>query len=176
MTSTTPDGNDWLNKLSGFPGNAVLGLARSGGGRDAGNLLYLAWTGAIGNGFKQPQVQWVALDVNDNFSLVSQQQVWNPGYAYAYPAFAVNSQNQIGMSLEWGGGGNYENHVAGFWGDYVVYQTTDSSIGTTRFGDYVSIRQHTADATKFDAFGYGLNKSSPPGSTVVDVHYIVFSR
>jgi hypothetical protein len=113
-------------------------------------------------------VQWIALD--------SQQQVWNSGYAFAYPAFAVNTQNAIGMSLEWGGGGNYENHVAGFWGDYVVYETTNSNIGTACFGDYVTIRQNTSDPTKFDAFGYGLNKTSPPGGTNVDVHYIVFSR
>ena len=178
MTSTTPDGQDWLNKLSGFPGNAVTGLARSlsAGDNKRTNLLYFAWTGAIGNGFKQPQVQWIILDRNNNFSLVSQQQVWNPGYAFAYPAFAVNTQNAIGMSLEWGGGGNYENHVAGFWGDFVVYETTNSSIGTTRFGDYVTIRQNTANPTKFDAFGYGLNKTSPPGGTTVDVHYIIFSR
>jgi hypothetical protein len=178
MTSTTPDGQDWLNKLSGFPGNAVLGLARSSGTGDNQrvNQIYLAWTGAIGNGFKQPQVQWITLDRNNNFALINQQQVWNPGYAYTYPAFAVNSQNAIGMSLEWGGGGNYENHVAGFWGDYVVYATTSSNIGTTRFGDYVTIRQNSADTTKFDAFGYGLNKTSPPGGTTVDVHYILFSR
>ena len=180
MTSTTPDSQDWLNKLSGFPGNAVLGLARSApagrNGKESGNLLYFAWTGAIGNGFPQAQVQWITLDRNNNFALVSQQQVWNPGYAYAYPAFAVNTNNEIGMSLEWGGGGNYENHVAGFWGDYVVYETTNSSIGTTRFGDYVTIRQNTADPTKFDAFGYGLDATSPPGGTTVDVHYIVFSR
>jgi hypothetical protein len=178
MTSTTPDSQDWLNKLSGFPGNAVTGLARSSAAGDnrRTNQLYLAWTGAVGNGFKQPQVQWIALDRNNNFSLVSQQQIWNPAYAYAYPAFAVNTQNAIGMSLEWGGGGNYENHVAGFWGDYVVYETTNSNIGATRFGDYVTIRQNTADPTKFDAFGYGLDKTSPPGGTNVDVHYIIFSR
>lgn len=144
MTSTTPDNRDWLNKLSGFPGNAVLGLARSATGSDnkRANQLYLAWTGAVGSGFKQPQVQWIAL----------------------------------GMSLEWGGGGNYENHVAGFWGDFVVYQTTNSNVGTARFGDYVTIRQNTADPKKFDAFGYGLNQSTPPGNPISDVHYIVFSR
>ena len=178
MTSTTPDNQDWLTKLSNFPGNAVLGLARSSAAGDnkRTNQLYLAWTGAIGNGFKQPQVQWISLDINNNFALVSQQQVWNSGYAYTYPAFAVNSQNALGMSLEWGGGGNYENHVAGFWGDYVVYQTTNSNIGTQRFGDYVTIRQNTANPAKFDAFGYGLDKSTPPGSSVSDVHYIIFSR
>ncbi|MGC1366877.1 MAG: hypothetical protein WA829_14365 [Candidatus Acidiferrum sp.] len=178
MTSVTPDSQDWLAKLSGFPGNAVLGLVRSSAGGDNKrvNQIFLAWTGAIGNGFKQPQVQWITLDRNNNFALVNQQQVWNPGYAYAYPAFAVNTNNEIGMSLEWGGGGNYENHVAGFWGDFVVYATTSSNIGTTRFGDYVTIRQNSADATKFDAFGYGLDKTTPPGGTTVDVHYIIFSR
>jgi len=102
--------------------------------------------------------------------------VWNPNYAYGYPAFGVNSNNQLGMSLEWGGGGNYENHVAGFWGDYVVYATTNSSVGSVRFGDYVSIRQNTADTTKFDAFGYGVDQSSPPGNPTSDVHYVVFGR
>jgi hypothetical protein len=191
MTSTTPDNQDWLLYNSsypavgttpahgGFPGNAVIGLARSVAQRDsnAGNLLYFAWTGAIGNGFPQVQVQWIAIDRNNNFSLNSQQQVWNPGYAYAYPDFAINSRNELGMSLEWGGGGNYENHVAGFWGDYVVYQTTNSAIGGTRFGDHVTIRNHTADLTKFDAFGYGINKATPPATGgVSDVHYLVFSR
>jgi hypothetical protein len=177
MTSTTPDGLDWLNKMSGFPGNAVLGLARSAttGDNKRTNQLILAWTGAIGSGFKQPQVQWIALDLNNNYKLISQQQVWNSGYAYAYPAFAVDSRNEIGMSLEWGGGGNYENHVAGFWGDYVVYSTTNSAIGTKRFGDYVTIRNNSADATRFDAFGYGLNKDSS-GNAVSDVHYLIFSR
>ena len=81
------------------------------------------------------------------------------------------------MSLEWGGGGNYENHVAGFWGDFVVYQTTNSNIGSVRFGDRVTIRNHTADLTKFDAFGYGLNKATPPATGAVsDVRYLVFSR
>jgi len=178
MTSTTPDSQDWLNKLSGFPGNAVLGIARGSVGRDSkqGNYLYFAWTGAIGSGFKQPQVQWIALDRNNSFALVSQQQVWNSAYAFAYPAFGVNSQNEIGMSLEWGGGGNYENHVAGFWGDYVVYATTNSSIGTKRFGDYVTIRQNSADTSKFDAFGYGLDATTPPGGTTVYVHNNIFSR
>jgi hypothetical protein len=162
----------------------VLGLARSAPGEgQRRNQLYLAWTGAIGGGFKQPQVQWIALDINSNFALVSQQQVWNASYAYAYPAFAVNSKGELGMSLEWGGGGNYENHVAGFWGDFVVYQTTNSNVGPPadnngfqRFGDYVTIRQNTADPTKFDAFGYGILQSTPPGNPTPDVHYIVFSR
>ena len=61
MTSKAPDGQDWLAYLSGFPGNSVLGIARSPSGNDRqkNNFLYFAWTGAIGNGFKQPQVDWI---------------------------------------------------------------------------------------------------------------------
>ena len=43
--------------------------------------------------------------------------------------------------MESGGGGNYENRFAGFWRDFVVYVTADSNAGTTRFGDYVTMRQ-----------------------------------
>lgn len=171
-SSTSPDGQDWLNKLmTSFPGTAVLGATRLvGAGKSRQNELLLAWSACAGSGYPQPQVQWVALDVNNNFNLISQQEIWNPGYAFAYPAFGVDANNDIGMSLEWGGGGNYENHVAGFWGDYVVYATTGSTVGTGRFGDYVTIRPYTPDTKRFAAFGYGITGSGP------DTRYVVFSR
>lgn len=172
LSSLTPDNQDWLNKLSGFPGNAVLGATRLIGGDDRKqvNELLFAWSAGSGKGFTQPQVQWVALDLNSNFHLVSQQQIWNSNYAYAYPAFAINADGEIGMSLEWGGGGNYENHVVGFWGDYVVYSTTSSNVGTTRYGDYVTIRPYSPDTKRFAAFGYGNQ------TTGFDTRYVVFSR
>ena len=172
LSSLTPDNQDWLNKLSGFPGNAVLGATRLTGGNDRSkvNELLFAWTAGSGKGFPQAQVQWVALDLNNNYNLISQQQIWNPNYAFAYPAFGVDANNEIGMSLEWGGGGNYENHVVGFWGDYVVYSTTSSNVGTTRYGDYVTIRPYTPDTKRFSAYGYGMQ------NTGFDTHYVVFGR
>ena len=88
-------------------------------------------------------------------------QIWNNSYAFAYPCLATNvCTGEIGLSLEYGGNGNYENHVVGFWGDFVVYITTGSNVGTNRFGDYVTLRQKqgTNDnpGNLFDAFGYGL--------------------
>lgn len=70
------------------------------------------------------------------------------------------------MSFEYGGNGNYENHVVGFWGEFVAYLTASSDAGTDRFGDYVSIRR--APVTRkdpgnlFTAFGFGTNKLPPP--------------
>ncbi len=170
MTSTTPDAKDWLTKLRGFPNNAVLGSTRvrSSAGKQV-NQIWFAWSAPSGNSFKQPHVQWVALNRSNNFSLVTQRQIWNSGYAFTYPAIASNSNGEVGLSLEYGGGGNYENHVAGFWGDFIVYTTTSSNKGVTRFGDYVSIRQNAARPERFDIFGYGM-RATP------DTHYVEFGR
>ena len=172
VSSLTPDNQNWLGKLSGFPGTAVLGATRlfSGTDRKQVNELLLAWSAGGGKNFQQAQVQWVALDLNNNLHVISQQQIWNPDYAFAYPAFGIDANNDIGMSLEWGGGGNYENHVVGFWGDFIVYSTTASNIGTGRYGDYVTIRPYGPDTKRFAAFGYGQQK------TGFDTHYVVFSR
>jgi hypothetical protein len=82
------------------------------------------------------------------------------------------------MSFEFGGGGNYENHVVGFWGDFIAWITTNSNVGTIRFGDYVTIRQapvtNANPGNLFNAFGYGLNLVS--GSSRSDIHYVLFGR
>jgi hypothetical protein len=124
----------------------------------------------------------VTLDRSKNFKKIRQVQIWNKNYAFAYPALATNAcTDEVGLSFEFGGGGNYENHVVGFWGDFVAYITTGSNIGTERFGDYVTIRQapptETDRGNLFTAFGYGLNALPPPGSgTTTDIRYVLFGR
>src|SRR5262249_51847748 len=173
---------DWLAKNfngpngNSFPRNGVIGATRSG------NQLWFEWSAGTDSNFKQPHVELVTLDRSNNFNKVQQVQIWNNNYAFAYPALATNAfTGEIGLSLEFGSGGNYENHVVGFWGDFVVYLTTGSSIGTTRFGDYVTLRQDpdpNLHGEYFDAFGYGLNKVSPAlgGGTSTDVRSVVFGR
>jgi hypothetical protein len=175
LSSTTPDGKNWLAGSGGFPGNSVIGATRSL------NNLWFAWTAGTNSNFQQPHVEMVTLDRSNNFNLTQQVQIWNNSYAFAYPALATNACTaEVGLSLEYGGNGNYENHVVGFWGDFVVYITTASDVGTTRYGDYVTIRQDPASSLNggfFDAFGYGLNTPSPPGTgTQTDVHYVLFGR
>ncbi|MGB9467053.1 MAG: hypothetical protein WBR10_18245 [Candidatus Acidiferrum sp.] len=173
LSSLTPDGQNWVNKLSGFPGNAVTGATRSS------NDLWFAWSAGTDNNFQQPHVEMVTLDRSNNFNLIRQVQIWNNNYAFAYPALATNAcTGEVGLSLEYGGNNKfYENHVVGFWGDFLVYVTTDSSVGTTRFGDYVSIRQDSTPSLKgafFDAFGFGLDKTT--SGTKTDTRYVVFGR
>jgi hypothetical protein len=184
LTSLTPDNRNWVNFLfnpttqnpgGGFPANAVLGSTR------VGNQLWFGWSAGTDSNFPRPHIEMVTLDRNNNFNKIQQVQVWNPDYAFAYPAFATNiCTGEVGMSFEFGGGGNYENHVVGFWGDFIAYITTASDVGSTRFGDYVSIRQAPLTTVNpgnlFTAFGYGVNSVSPGSGTTSDVHYVLFGR
>ena len=178
-TSKTPDGQDWLAKNfngpggNSFPYNGVIGAARSG------NDLWFGWSAGTDKNFPKAHIEIVELDIAKSFGKIQQVQVWNPDYAFAYPAFASNACNgQLGMSFEYGGGGNWENHVVGFWGDFVAYITSGSDTGTDRFGDYVSIRR--APSTKadpgnlFTAFGFGVEK--PKSGRTTDVRYVLFGR
>lgn len=180
-TSTTPDGLDWLTKNFNTPGNSfplngIIGAARSS------NLLWFGWSAGTDKSFKQAHIEIVALNRNNNFSKTQQVQVWNNSYAFAYPSFSSNAcTGELGMSFEYGGNGNYENHVVGFWGDFVAYMTTHSEVGDTRFGDYVTIRR--APRTRgdpgnlFTAFGFGVNKNTPPRTgNRTDVRYVLFGR
>jgi hypothetical protein len=188
LSSTTPDGIDFLTKLAGFPDNDVIGATRApgpplpGSGELFSDGLWFAWSAGTDKNFKQPHIEMVTLDRSQNFALVQQVQIWNSGYTYVYPALATNAcTGEVGFSIEGGGAGNfYENNLVGFWGDFVAYITTNSNIGTTRYGDYVTIRQDPTpdlNGAFFDAFGYGLEKPTAGQSgTQADVRYIQFGR
>jgi hypothetical protein len=189
LSSTSPDGLNWLNFLfnpttqnpgGGFPANAVLGSTRSF------NQVWFAWSAGTDKNFQRPHVEMVSVNIDDanppSLSVQQQVQIWNNSYSFAYPALATNAcTGEVGLSLEGGGDGNFENHLVGFWGDFLAYITTNSNVGDTRYGDYVTIRQQPpTDANPgnlFSAFGFGLNSVPPPGSgTQSDVHYVLFGR
>jgi hypothetical protein len=173
LASMTPDGNNWL----GSCGTAIIGATQSKNGQ-----VWFAWTAGPDSNFPQAHIEMVTLDTVTGLSKSNQVQIWNSDYAFAYPALATNlCTGEVGLSFEYGGNGNYQNHVVGFWGDFVAYITTVSAVGTTRFGDYVTIHPAPPTAANpgnlFSAFGYGLNKVPSPGTgKMPDVHYVQFGR
>jgi hypothetical protein len=178
FTAPTPDKQDWLTfmrtKWVGGNDFQILGSTRAPnatGAAGSPGQLYFAWTAAGGNGFPQPQVQWVTLGTNP-ISLITQRELWSSNAAVAFPALSTNSNGEVGVSAETGGGGkSFENHAVGFLLDNTLKTTTKSDVGTTRYGDYVTIRPDSPDPTLFDAFGYGLNKTA--GEQTV---YVLFGR
>lgn len=173
IASIAKDGTtDWLNFLgASFPKNAVLGITRR-----TANEVWFAWTAAAGSGFKRAHVQIVELDVSD-YHVISQWQIWNDDYAFAFPSLATNAGGEVGISLAWGGNQDWGNHAVGFLGDFIVWFPEASDTAITRWGDYVSVRRNAPDANMFDASGYAVLKQTPPATgTRFDPYYLQFGR
>jgi hypothetical protein len=175
LSSLTPDGFDWLKRGKHVPGR-IMGSVRVRSGKEK-DEVWFAWAASSGDKFKQTHIVLVALDLTHDFRLIKpEHEIWNDDFAYAYPAMDVNSKGEIGLSLEFGGGGNFENHAVGFLGDGKLYRTTATAQGTERFGDYVTIRANAAKPERFDAFGYGLLKDPASSNGQNDTHYVNFGR
>jgi hypothetical protein len=185
LSSKTPDGRDWMSKLSDFPADAVIGATRvlgtpvvTGNGPPPETYdLWFAWTvGPIGD-FPQPYIAMVRVDQNFN---EFDYEIWG-SQALGYPALATNLCTQeVGVSLVAGGNGHYQSHEVGILGDSMLYPTVNSNVGVTRWGDYVSIRQAPPTALNpgnlFLAFGFGVASSPRPGTGGTSVRYVVFGR
>jgi hypothetical protein len=109
-------------------------------------------------------------------------QVWNPDVAYSYPSLTTNSNNEVGISLAWGGGTSYGSHAVGILGDFVVWfgdasDMTSTRVSPTRFGDYLHVRLAHPDTRFFSAFGYAVNKTSATPAAEDDRYiYVEFGR
>ena len=174
MTSTLADGNDWVAMLHADTVYFVAGATRVVGGPSHVDQLWFGWSAPGGNGFPQPHIEVAAVDRANNFALVSQGQLWNSAYAFAYPAFTSSNDGEVAMAFEYGGPNDWEQFAVGFWGDSTAWTLTSSNAGTTRYGDYVTIRPSSGPDHRYDAFGFGVN--SDGRRTVNDTHYAVFGR
>jgi hypothetical protein len=177
IISAAPDSSDWLSD-----DHRIIGATR------VNNQLWFAWTAAAGDGgaggfkFPQPHIQIAKFDLGQDFKFVEQTQVWNADNAYAYPCLTTNSNNEVGISLVWGGGKFYGSHAVGILGDFVVWygeasELTSTLTTPTRFGDYVHVRLAHPDTRFFSAFGYAVLKdstSAPPEKA--DYFYVEFGR
>ena len=166
--SNTPDNQNWLGEVKAV-GTWIAGATR------AANHVWFGWTAGKDDNFRQVHVNLVDLNRSNNFSVNQQLQIWNNDFAFGYPALNTNAcTGEVGLSLEYGGGSHFENHVVGFWGDFIVYITTASDTGTGRFGDYVTLRQEPPTKSDpgnlFNAYGYGITQSK------TDIHYVLFGR
>jgi hypothetical protein len=200
IVSAAPDNADWLSE-----DHRIIGATR------VNNVLWFAWTAATGDGggggfkFPQPHIQIAKFDLGQDYKLIEQTQVWNADHAYAYPSLTTNSDNEVGISLAWGGNVTlkyYGNHAVGILGDFVVWygelsditvlrQQVDSSgnlvvdssgnpvMAQTRWGDYVHARLAYPDTRFFSAFGYAVRNDptlAAPSKGSFDYLYVEFGR
>jgi hypothetical protein len=174
--SKTPDGLPWIATYGG----SVIGEARGG---QKGNSLWFAWTAGRGTGqlswLAQPHIELVEISAS-GLSLVSQRAIWNASYAFAYPALMTNSAGQLGISMAWGGGTDYENFAVGnlTTSPFLVYSATNSTknCGCGRWGDYFGIGTagEIDRPNEFVAAGYGFSPPPAGGPASYDAHFVGF--
>jgi hypothetical protein len=171
-----PASADWLYRR---PEDPIHGATRSG------SKVYLAWNAAPHDGIPYPYIEVVIVDVFDN-SLV-QEEIYDNSVALGLASLATNAcTSEVGISLGYGGGGQYPNHAVGFLNDTIYYGTTIGSVTGSSYGDYLNIRQNHAaslNGAYFDAFGYALTNASSVKKGVltkkqvnVDIRHVVFGR
>lgn len=177
IISSAPDSTDWLSE-----DHRIIGATR------VNDQIWFAWTAAAGDGgadgvkFTQAHIQIAKFDLAQDYKCIEQTQIWNADHAYAYPSLTTNSNNEVGISLAWGGGKFYGSHAVGILGDFVVWygqssEMTSTVLSPTRFGDYVHVRLAHPDTRFFSAFGYAILKDSstaPPEKA--DYLYVEFGR
>ena len=184
-TSKAPDGQYWFapkpkgDAITGAVRKPFVGLVPPGQPTPSAELWF-AWNAARDSNFKQPYIRILKV-AEDTLTPLAIHDIWNDGFAFAYPALAANrSTSEIAISLLSGGGGSaFLNHAVGFPDDFVLWITTGSDVTftadptqvtppgscpdasggatpgrCTRSGDYLSTRRVGSSSGLFGTLGY----------------------
>ncbi len=163
-----PDNRDWLGRV-----DARITAAWRSGGR-----IGFAWTAAKDTDFPFAHVRVAILDAASN-AVLSEPHIWSSTFAYAYPAAGVSSEGVVGVSLFYGGGPHHPSHAVGVLDSAAdTWEIRSTFAGThgpssNRWGDYLAVRPHGADAKTFVATGFS-QQGGPAGTDIVP-RYIHFS-
>lgn len=145
-----PDGRDWLGFVDG----------RITAAWQAGSRQGFAWTSAQGGNYPYPHVRVAVVDFAAG-TVVSQPHIWNGGFAYAYPAAAVNASGQTGVCLTYGGNTLFPNPVVGVQNgaSWALLTTATGTHGPdrNRWGDYQAVRPHGQSGGRFAAAQFSLS-------------------
>jgi hypothetical protein len=152
-----PDGNNWC----AFDDSRV-----KTGGEVGSSTVYFMWDASQGGGFSYPYVDYASFNVSSGpATSVSESQIWNGSYAWAYPGMGVNSRGALGVSLAIGGGtwgypGSQfliNDDISGGW---TAYYLDGGSHSNTRWGDFLTARAATTGTSIGDTWivgGYTLH-------------------
>lgn len=199
-TVPAPDGLDWNVAPHGVLGGAYVApsvFCPPGGCTNGTRFLYFAYDGArdasVGRPFPYVRVEKIDADA---LRLVSELDIFNPGFAFSTPALVTrpgSTKDEVAISLATGGGGSYADNAVGFLGDFVAYVTTSSNAtqsdrsSNVRYGDYFSVRNATGPSTTYGqgtgygTLGYGVSQVTAGqtcaiGGCNISLQWILFGR
>ena len=158
--STTGDGRNWANSADSRPLGAYV----------AGGVMGVFWMARQDGNFPQPYTIHARFNAQTR-ALITQTPIWNPSFAWLYPAVAVNSAGNLGGVIAFGGGTDpnipaFPNKA--FWinddvqnnpgiGGVYTVMTSNAGPASNRWGDYLTIRRHSRSRNTWVASVFGLN-------------------
>ena len=175
LVSLDPNKVDWLTR----------GVANVSAVLSSGDDLWIAWDAAASKQGDKPyypnaHIRMARAQVS-TWKVVSEHQVWNPDYAFAYGTLAINAAGDVGYGVGVGGSHDFPMSCFGILGDYVVYYQDNSdatamdSPTEARWGDYITVRPSQITPEKFAAFGY-FTKKQTGGNVFQTPYFLVFGR
>lgn len=150
-----PDGRDWLG----------MDDHRIGGAYFAQGAVSFLWGSNAGGSFPRPFVRIAGFAPAQNYNLVGEASIWNPTMAWAYPCAAVNSRQDIGGTIAFGGG-SFTPGTAAFvvdaqsgWAPLTnaAFATGARGPNTNRWGDYHTASPHAQHPTTYVGAGFSID-------------------
>lgn len=160
--ATSPDGTNWAARAD----SRILGAWVGGG------VIGLMWAAKQGGSFPYPYTI-VARFNESNRTLLSQNPIWSPQYAWLYPSASVNLAGHVAGLINFGGGSTYpstqifiSDDVQNGFNPPALYSAAASNIGpsSNAWGDYHTIRRHKQSPNTWVASTHYVNNT---GSNVV---------
>jgi hypothetical protein len=115
-----------------------------------------------------------------------QWQIWNADHAFAPPSLALNSADEVGIALAWGGGGKFcASFAIGIPGDFVVWfseasnatDATNSGAGSNgRWGDHSPVASPPRQRLVLRDWVRRAPEDPARGGHPVQPGYILFGR
>ena len=168
-----PANSDWCQRpTEGSPGHYSHD-DRIQGGWKSHSVVGFAWDASQGEGglgsFPFPYVHVVRINATTK-TLIDEPILWNAGYAFSYSAIAANAAGDLGGSVMWGGGPNYENcgllvhdgYTTGAFWELNPRVTSSADPSEAVSGDYLAARADPANPARWAATCYSLNPTMQP--------------
>jgi fibronectin type III domain protein len=167
--ATSPDGTNWAARAD----------SRITGSWVAGGVIGLMWPAKQGGSFAYPYTI-VAQFNQSNRALITQNQIWNPQYAWLYPTASVNSVGNLAGFVTAGGGPIYpsanifiSDDVQNGFNPLALYSAAASNVGpsSNAWGDYQTVRPQKTNPNTWVGSTHYLDS----GSNVIP-RYLWFGR
>ncbi len=162
--ATSPDGSNF----AGDSDSRILGSWVSNG------VIGLMFNAQQDSRFPFPYTI-VARFSQSSRALLTQEPIWNPSFAFLYPAIGVNNAGNLAGVIAYGGGPLYPNEAAFIVDDLhptfvplesYQFTTGNRGPGDDRWGDFFSSRRSTSSPGTWIGGGYELRNGDTSSSVV----------